>query len=183
MKFELLKIKHTFYFSYMLLLSNVFQLILKHKFYFFNIFNKTFFYLFKKYNYFINNINFKLNLTNNFVNTFFPKPNIFDLEKFGNSLTDFKSNLTFLFQNNKIKNINEEIKTINISLNINNKPTSIIFSYENTILKFFLFKLFFLFNHSFSNVSLVGNANFTFYHIVSRGEKIIVFNYRFFFYK
>ena len=55
-------------------------------------------------------------------------------------------------------------------------PIAPKFNFTNSKLKFFLFKLFFLFNYSFTNLSFAGNSHFSFFNVISRGTRIIVFN-------
>ena len=53
-----------------------------------------------------------------------------------------------------------------------------IHSISNLKLKFFLFKLFFLFNYSFVNSPFVGNAFSALFNVVSAGPRIIIVNLR-----
>lgn len=54
-----------------------------------------------------------------------------------------------------------------------------IFKSANGLIRFFMFKLFSLFNQSFAISIFTGNAFFSFYSIFSIGKKILILNYKF----
>lgn len=54
-----------------------------------------------------------------------------------------------------------------------------VFKSTNKLVRFFMFRLFTLFNRSFKMPPFVGNAFFSFYSINSIGERILILNYRF----
>jgi hypothetical protein len=56
-----------------------------------------------------------------------------------------------------------------------------ILSSYNMKIRFFIFKLFFLFSYSFTNTSFMGNSGFIYYNVRSYGERLLVVNYRNFF--
>ena len=58
------------------------------------------------------------------------------------------------------------------------RPT-VVFNSSTDLTRFFIFKLFFLFNQTFCNSPFIGNSFFSFYSITAFGEKILVLNYTF----